>query len=91
MALTENPMPNGRRAHGRHRLPPTIIGGAIRRAAGVHYITTTASLATTAATIAQIAVSVASGGADARLPPRRGYRPQARFAASSGLLRAPRR
>lgn len=72
MTSIEYLIPAGWGAHGRHRLPPTMIGGALRRAAGVHYLQTTSSPATTAALIAQIAVSAAAGAADARLSPRRG-------------------
>lgn len=72
MTAIENPIPAGWAAHGRHRAPATMVGGAIRRAAGVHYVVTTASPATSGALVAQIAVATASGGADTRLPPSRG-------------------
>jgi hypothetical protein len=71
--MTQNieTLPADWQAHGRHRVPANLIGSGVRRAAGVHYLVTTASPTTTAATIAQIAIATASGGADVRLPPRK--------------------
>lgn len=72
MTYIEYLIPAGWAAHGRHRAPATLVGSAIRRAAGVHYLQTTANPATTAALVAAIAVSASAGAAGARLTPRRG-------------------
>ena len=81
--ILEN-LPSGWQAHGRHRLPTTLIGGAIRRAAGVHHVITNANPSTTAALIAQIATATANEAADARLSPRIGNTPE-RFGAHRGF------